>query len=68
MDRNSNAYGGAYHGAGILADAAGDDLGAQRVSADQAVRAVLLGGADGQDDAVGLFEVGFHLLPCLVLQ
>ncbi len=68
MDGNANPDGGADHGGGCIADTAGDDLGAQRVGANQPVGAVLLGGADRQDNAVGVPEIGFHLLPRLVLQ
>ena len=68
MHGDTHPDGGADHGGGSVSDAAGDDLGAQRVGADQPVGAMLLGRADGQDDAVGVLEVGFHLLPRLVLQ
>ena len=40
-----------------FADAAGDDLGANRVGADKADRTMLLGRADGQDDATARSKI-----------
>ena len=51
-----------------LAQRPGNRLGAERIGADRAVGAVLLGGTDGQDDARRVCQVGFHLLPGGVLQ
>ena len=51
-----------------LTDTPSDDLGADRVGADQAGRTVLLGRADRQDDAPARFEVGLDLHPSLQLQ
>jgi hypothetical protein len=56
------------HRAGLLADAARNGLGANGVGPDQAVRPVLLGRADGDDDAALALEVLFDLLPCAELK
>ena len=48
-----------------LTDAPSDDLGADRVSADQAGRTVLLGRADGQDDATARSKILLDLYPGL---
>ena len=53
---------------GGLTDTASNDLGTDRVGADKAGRTVLLGRADGQDDAPARFEVGLDLHPSLQLQ
>ena len=49
--------------AGRLADTQRDFLGADRIGADQPVGAVLLGGADRQDDAARRLQIVFDLGP-----
>jgi len=51
-----------------LADARRDRLGADRVRADEAVGTVLLGRADGHDDALGVAEIGLDLFPGLEME
>ena len=53
---------------GGIADPASNDLGSDRVGADEADWYVLLGRADGQDDAPARFGVGLDLHPSLQLQ
>jgi hypothetical protein len=45
------------------ADALRDQLGAERVGADQAVRSMLLGRADRQKDAPTVLQITLDLLP-----
>src|SRR5476651_1019299 len=56
-----------HQGADLFADAAADHLGGERVGADQAGRAVLLGRADRNDDAGLALEILFDELPSLEL-
>ena len=47
----------------IRAGAPADDLRAQRVGAQQAIGAVLFGGADGDQDGLGAGKIGLDLRP-----
>jgi hypothetical protein len=60
---HSDAERGRHQGIDIFAHAPSDELGANGVGADEAVGAVLFGGANGNDDAFGAFEIALDLLP-----
>jgi hypothetical protein len=55
-------------GAGPLADPPRDNLGANRIGADQTVRPVLLGRANRQDDPPAILQISLDFLPSLQLQ
>jgi hypothetical protein len=55
-------------GSGGLPDTPRDDLGADRVGADQAGWPVLLGRADRQDDSSAGLKISLDLLPSLQLK
>ena len=52
-----------HHRADLVAHPFGDEFRVEMVGADQPVRPVLLGRADGDDDAAGGAEILLHLLP-----
>ncbi len=54
---------GRHQGADRIADALGDEFCIQMIGADQAVRPMLLGGADGDDDAARSAQVLFNFMP-----
>src|SRR5262249_19117911 len=66
--RHADAGGRAGEGADPLAAAAPDPLPADRIGADEAVRPVLLGRADRNDDAFGALKIGLDLFPGLKMQ
>ena len=63
MLRHADRNGRRHQRAHLLAGAAGDHLGGQRVGADQARGAMLLGRADGDDDAGLGLEIVVDELP-----
>ena len=51
-----------------LADAAGNNFGADRIGSDHPDRAMLLGRSDRQDNAMARLEIGLDLRPSLQVQ
>ena len=54
--------------AGLADPLLGNDLSANRIRPDQAIRTMLLGGPDRQDNDLGSAKVGLDFLPSLMLQ
>ena len=61
--RHANAERGRDHGIDALGHAFRDDLRTEGVGADEPQGTMLLGRADGDDDAPRAFEVGIDFLP-----
>jgi hypothetical protein len=68
MHRDADPDGRADHRIGGVADGTGDHLGANGIRADQPVRSMLFGRADGQNNSLRPGQVGFDFLPGLMLQ
>ena len=60
---DADIEGGADENAALVARAFGDDLRTQRIGAQKAVGAVLLGRADGDQDRLRLGQIGFDFRP-----
>ena len=63
MLRHADRQSGRDQGADRIADALGDEFCIEVVGADQAVRSVLLGRANGDDDAARAAQVLFNFMP-----
>ena len=61
--RHADGERGRHQAADLVADAARDEFRVQVVGADQAVRPVLLGGADRDDDAARGAQIVLDLVP-----
>jgi hypothetical protein len=63
MLRLADIEGGTDQDARLVAGPLADDLRTQRVGAQQAIGAVLFGGADGDQDGLGAGQIGLDLGP-----
>ena len=63
MLRHSDTDGRTHQGVLLLSHRPRHHFGTDRIRADEPVRPVLLGRADGNDDRGGPLKICFHLLP-----